>query len=107
MTTKTTINLSPIKRCHGSANLKKRRLLSFVNHRKQQMNVSLSMNSSPTIIKISCEKHILLPDLIQDIFFEQQRRETIVQIANTLRKVGDQMDEQIQVIRFTFFFFFV
>jgi hypothetical protein len=98
MTTKTTINLSPIKRCHGSANLKRRRPLSLVN----KTNIS-SMNS---LSIISCEKQILLPDLIHDIFIEQQRRETIVQIANTLRKVGDQMDEQFQVIRYILFFLY-
>jgi hypothetical protein len=95
MTTKTTINLSPIKRCHGSANSKKRRQLSLIN----KTNLP-SMKSLPII---TCEQRILLPDLIHDIFVEQQRRETIVQIAKTLRKVGDQMDEQLQVIRYFFF----
>jgi hypothetical protein len=90
MTTKTTISLSPIKRCHGSPHLKKRRLSSLVTHRKQ-----------PTM---NCEKQISYPDLLQDILIEQQRRETIVNIANTLRKVGDQMDEQLQVMRFFFFY---
>ena len=100
MTTKTAITLSPIKRCYGSPNLKKRRLSSslYIN-RKQQTNLSLTiptMNSVPTIITVSYEKQIL-PDLINDILIEQQRRETIVNIATTLRKVGDQMDEQLQV----------
>jgi hypothetical protein len=94
MTTKTTISLSPIKRCHGSPHLKKRRLSSLVTHRKQP-----TMNSLPTI---TCEKQISYPDLLQDILIEQQRRETIVNIANTLRKVGDQMDEQLQVMKFFF-----
>jgi len=104
MTTKTAITLSPIKRCYGSPNLKKRRLSSLYTNRKQQTNLSLTiptMNSIPTIITISCEKQISssrkLPDLVNDILIEQQRRETIVNIANTLRKVGDQMDEQLQV----------
>lgn len=42
-----------------------------------------------------------IPDLVQDILIEQQRREAIVNIATTLRKVGDQLDEQLQVISFT------
>jgi hypothetical protein len=108
MTTKTAITLSPIKRCHGSPNLKKRRLSSslYIN-RKQQTNLSLTlstMNSFPTIITVSYEKQISssssstkLPDLVNDILIEQQRRETIINIATTLRKVGDQMDEQLQV----------
>ena len=84
MTTKTTINLSPIKRCHGSAYLKKRRLMTSINHRKHQQIIH-----SPSIS---------LPDLLQDIHLEQQqRRETIIYMANLLRKVGDQMDEQLQV----------
>ncbi len=107
MTTKTAITLSPIKRCHGSPNLKKRRLSSLLIHRRQQMNLSLTiptMNSLPTIITVSCEKQILptikLPDLVNDILIEEQRRETIVNIATMLRKVGDQMDEQLQVMIF-------
>jgi hypothetical protein len=99
MTTKTTITLSPIKRCHGSPNLKKRRLSSLLINRKQQMNLSLTI---PTIMTVSCEKQILssikLPDLVNDILIDQQRQETIINIANILRKVGDQMDEQLQVI---------
>jgi hypothetical protein len=82
MTTKTSITLSPIKRCYGSPNLKKRRLSS----RKQQINLSFTI----PIMK--------LPDLVNDILIEQQRRETIVNIATILRNVGDQMDEQLQVI---------
>jgi hypothetical protein len=62
------------------------------------------MNSLPTIITFSCEKQILptikLPDLVNDILIEEQRRETIVNIATMLRKVGDQMDEQLQVMIF-------
>jgi hypothetical protein len=88
MTTKTAITLSPIKRCHGSPNLKKRRLSSLLINRKQQMNLSFT---TPTM---------KLPDLVNDILIEQQRRETIVNIATILRKVGDQMDEQLQVIIF-------
>ncbi|UJR33144.1 hypothetical protein I4U23_020601 [Adineta vaga] len=104
MTTKTATTLSPIKRCHGSPNLKKRRLSSISIHRKQQMNLSLSiptMLSVPKTITVTYEKQILsstqLPDLIHDIFIEQQRRETIVNIATILRKVGDQMDERLQI----------
>ncbi len=101
MTTKTAITLSPIKRCHGSPHLKKRRLGSL--HRKQPTKLSLtmpSMTTSSTLITVSCEKQNALPDLVHDILLEQeQRRETIVNIANTLRKVGDQMDEQLQVRR--------
>lgn len=89
MTTKTTINLSPIKRCHGSAYLKKRRLMISINHRKPQL-----IHSSP----------ISLPDLLRDIHLEQQRRETIIHTANLLRKVGDQIDEQLQV-RFLLFLY--
>lgn len=59
------------------------------------------MNSFPTIITVSYEKQISsskkLPDLVNDILIEQQRREIIINIATTLRKVGDQMDEQLQV----------
>ncbi|CAF0957357.1 unnamed protein product [Adineta steineri] len=105
MTTKTTITLSPIKRCHGSPNLKKRRLTSLSIHRKQQMNLTLpipTINSSSTILTVSCDKQIMpsiqLPDLINDIVIEQQqRREMIVNIATILRKVGDQVDEQLQI----------
>jgi hypothetical protein len=100
MTTKTTISLSPIKRYHGSPNLKKRRQLSLLINRKQQMNLSLP--------KVNYEKQISmkLPDLINDILIEEQRRETIVNIATILRKVGDQMDEQLQVM-IDFFFFII
>lgn len=56
--------------------------------------MSLSFSST-----INCEKQ-KLPDLLHDIFIEQQRRETIINIATILRKVGDQMDEQLQVIWF-------
>jgi hypothetical protein len=86
MATKTTIISSPIKRCYRSPNLKRRRI------------------TSPTVITVSCEKQILLsknlPDLLNDILIEQQRRKTIVNIATILRKVGDQMDEQLQVMSF-------
>ncbi len=54
------------------------------------------MISSPTTIKISCEKQNL-PDLVNDLIIQQQRRETVINIATILRKVGDQMDEQLQV----------
>ncbi|CAF0744426.1 unnamed protein product [Rotaria sp. Silwood1] len=107
MTTKTTITLSPIKRYHGSINLRKRRQTFLLINRKQQMNLSLTIpiiNSLPTMITDSCEKQIIpsmkLPDLVNDILIEQQRRETIVNIATILRKVGDQIDEQLQVIIF-------
>ncbi|CAF0943051.1 unnamed protein product [Adineta ricciae] len=104
MTTKTATTLSPIKRCHGSPNLKKRRLSSIATHRKQQMDLSLTVStmlSSPKTITITCEKHfvssIKLPDLVHDLFIEEQRRQTIVNIATLLRKVGDQMDERLQI----------
>ena len=93
----TTISLSPIKRCYTSPNLKKRRATT---NRKHQTSLSLTiprMISLPTTITVSYGKQNL-PDLLNDIFIEQQRRETIVNIANRLRKVGDQMDEQLQVI---------
>jgi hypothetical protein len=77
MTTKTTITLSPIKRCYTSPHLKRRRMTSISTNRKHQMK---------------------LPDLVHDICIEQQRRESIINIATILRKVGDQMDEQLQVI---------
>lgn len=87
MTTKTSITYSPIKRCHGSSNLRKRRLSSVVINRK------------PIMI---CEKQRILPDIVHDILIkQQQQRETIVNIANTLRKVGDQIDQQLQV-RFSY-----
>ena len=99
MTTKTTITLSPIKRCYGSTHLRKRRSLFFLINRKQQMHLSLTI---PTIIAVSCEQQIIslrkLPDLIHNAFIEHQRRETIIHIATILRKVGDQVDEQLQVI---------
>jgi hypothetical protein len=89
MTTKTTITLSPIKRCYTSPNLKRRRITSILINRKYQTTVSCEkQNSSSTN----------LPDLLNDIFIEQQRRENILNIAIILRKVGDQMDEQLQVI---------
>ncbi|CAF0986344.1 unnamed protein product [Rotaria sp. Silwood1] len=106
MTTKTTITLSPIKRCNTSPNLQKRRITSILTHRKYQTNLSLpisNMISSPTTtITVSCERKNLstnnLPDLVNDILIDQQRRETITNIALTLRKISDQIDEQIQVI---------
>ncbi|CAF4014540.1 unnamed protein product [Rotaria sp. Silwood2] len=105
MTTKTTITLSPIKHHHGSINLRKSRQIFLLINRKQQMNLSLTIpiiNSLPTMITDSCEKQIIppmkLPDLVNDILIEQQRREIIVNIATILRKVGDQIDEQLQVI---------
>ena len=101
MAMKTSIKVSPIKRrCHGSPNLKKRRLAS------QQPLTNLTFTLSyphplPATITIHCNTStVKLPDLLQDILMEeQQRRETIATIAATLRKVGDQMDEQLQVIR--------
>lgn len=49
-----------------------------------------------------CEKQRILPDIVHDILIkQQQQRETIVNIANTLRKVGDQIDQQLQV-RFSY-----
>jgi late competence protein required for DNA uptake (superfamily II DNA/RNA helicase) len=100
MTTKTTIILSPIKRCYTSPNLKKRRITSILINRKYQTNFSLTI---PTIITVSCEKQNLssnhLPDLLNDLLIEQQRRETIINIATILRKVGDQMDEQLKVMK--------
>lgn len=108
MTTKTTITLSPIKRCHNNTNhTRKRRLSSLlINNRQRQIDLSLTipieMNSLPTKITVSCEKQIIpsskLPDLVNDIFMEQQRRETIVNIAHILRQVGDQIDEQFKVM---------
>jgi hypothetical protein len=87
--------LSPIRRSYTSPKFRK--------HRKYHSNLSLTipkMISSPTIITVSCKKQNL-PDLVKDLFIEQQqqhqRRETIINIARTLRKVGDQMDEQLQV----------
>jgi hypothetical protein len=99
MTTKTTILLSPIKR--SSPKLKKRRMTLIFTNRKYQTNLSLTipkMISSPTMIAVSCEKQNL-PDLINDLYIEQQqqRQETIITIARILRKVGDQMDERLQV----------
>lgn len=88
MTTKTTINLSPIKRCHGSVYLKKRRLLTLINHRKPLTLPTMNTDGNSTTS---------LPDLLRDIHLEQQRRENLVHIANLLRKIGDQMDEQLQV----------
>ena len=82
MTTKTTITLSPSKRFSPSPHLRRRRLS---NNRK-----AILLNKPNRYISA-------LPDLVQDIFIEQQRRESIVNIANILRKVGDQMDEQLQV----------
>ncbi|CAF1654411.1 unnamed protein product [Adineta ricciae] len=39
-----------------------------------------------------------LPDLLSDIYLERrQRQDTIVNIAKSLRKVGDQLDEQLQI----------
>jgi hypothetical protein len=99
MTTKTTIALSPIKR--SSPKLKKRRMTSLFTNRKYQTDLFVTipkMISSPTTITVSCEKQNL-PDLINDLYIEQQeqQRETIITIARILRKVGDQMDERLQV----------
>ena len=76
-----------------------------INNRKHQTNLLLTISkmiSSPTTITVSCIKQdstsTNLPDLVNDILIEHQRRETIINIATILRKVGDQMDEQLQVI---------
>ncbi|CAF2674372.1 unnamed protein product [Rotaria sp. Silwood2] len=107
MTTKTTITLSPIKRCYTSPNLQKRCITSIVTHCKYQTNLSLpipnmiSLPSPTTTITVSCERKNLstnnLPDLVNDILIEEQQRETIKNIAITLRKISDQIDEQIQI----------
>lgn len=102
MTTKTTITLSPIKRCSTSPHLKKRRLTSIMIHRKHQTCWPLSPSTTMTIDYLKPNPlSPSIPDLVQDILIEQQRREAIVNIATTLRKVGDQLDEQLQVISFT------
>ncbi|CAF3366880.1 unnamed protein product [Rotaria socialis] len=106
MATKTTITLSPIKRCHASTMSRKRRLSSLlINNRKHQLDLSLTIpiiHSLPTKITASCEKQMMpsmkLPDLVNDIMIEQQQqREVIVNIATMLRKIGDQIDEQLQI----------
>ncbi|CAF1088832.1 unnamed protein product [Rotaria sordida] len=106
MTTKTTITLSPIKRCNTSPNLQKRRITSILTHRKYQTNLSLTISnmiSSPkTTIIVSDEQKNLsinnLPDLVNDILIEQQQRQqTINNIAITLRKISDQIDEKLQI----------
>jgi hypothetical protein len=99
MTTKTTILLSPIKR--SSPKLKKRRMIKY-------STTIPKMISSTTMIT----KKQNLPDLVNDLFIEQQQqRETIITIARILRKVGDQMDEQLQVRIFSsknnFLIFFI
>jgi len=77
--------LSPIKR--SSPKLKKRRMIKY-------STTIPKMISSTTMIT----KKQNLPDLVNDLFIEQQQqRETIITIARILRKVGDQMDEQLQV----------
>lgn len=96
MTTKTTITLSPIRRPYTSPKLKKRRMSSILTNRRHQTNFSLLI---PTTITVSCEKQNL-PDLVHDCLVEQQRRETITNIAAMLRRVGDQMDERLQVTKF-------
>ncbi|CAF5110538.1 unnamed protein product, partial [Rotaria magnacalcarata] len=103
MTTKTTITLSPIKRCYTSPNLKKRRITSISTYREYQTNVSLTlpcMILSSTAISVCCEQQNIsthnLPDLLNDIFIEQQRRETINTIVTILRKVGDQIDDHLR-----------
>lgn len=100
MTTKTTITLSPIKRCHTSPNLKKRRITSILTNRKYQTKLSLTLPytiSSPTTMTIVYEKQHNLPDIVNDVLIQQQRREAIHAIATMLRKVGDQIDDQLQV----------
>ena len=89
MTTKTSISLSPFKR---SPNSKKRRF--SLTYRTRQQNKMLT----PTY-----EKTTQLPDLLQDIFIEQQRKETIVHIAHILRNIGDDIDQQLQVNHLIFF----
>ncbi|CAF3520003.1 unnamed protein product [Rotaria socialis] len=105
MTTKTTITLSPIKHCYTSPNLKKRRITSISTYRKYQTNLSLTlphMILSSTAISVCCEQQNIsthnLPDLLNDIFIEQQRRETINTIATILRKVGDQIDDHLRTV---------
>lgn len=74
------ITLSPIKRCYTLPNLKKHCMISSLT--------------------ISYEKQNL-PDLLNDIFIEQQRKRNVINIARILRKVGDQIDGQLQV-KYTF-----
>lgn len=94
MTTKTTITLSPIKRSsYGCNSIKKRRLL--IHRQQQQINIFYSI---PRInFNYAEQSTALLPDIVNDIIIEQQRKETIMNIATILRKVGDQVDEQLQV----------
>lgn len=54
------------------------------------------MIPSLTRITITYEKQNL-PDLVNDVLIEQQRRQNVNNIAQILRKVGDQIDEQLQV----------
>ncbi|UJR14039.1 hypothetical protein I4U23_001036 [Adineta vaga] len=71
----TTITLSPGKHCFTSS----------PSHLKKRHTLPMLTNGN-------------LPDLLNDIFIEQQQRQkTIVNIATLLRKVGDQMDEQLQI----------
>ena len=97
MTTRTTVTLSPIKRCATSPHLRKRR---WSSNRKHQTCLTLPL---PATITVTYRRHhsadTPLPDLVNDVLIEHQRRETIVRIATLLRKVGDQMDERLQVIR--------
>jgi hypothetical protein len=108
MTTKTSITLSPKKRRgQGSPNLKKRRSASSSFIQQQQLSTHLSLilftrPSCPAMITISCRKGIVastpLPDLLRDIVIDE-RQEMIVSVATQLRKVGDQLEEDLQVIR--------
>jgi hypothetical protein len=109
MTTKTSITCSHIKhRWHGSPHLRKRRTQTSVSIDRRtanQLALILSTRSAafPTTITIQCQKHIItstpLPDLLNDIGMDDERQqETITTIANLLRHIGDQLDEQYQVV---------
>ncbi|CAF1503816.1 unnamed protein product [Adineta steineri] len=65
-----------------SSNLKKRCMISILTNQSSIVNY----------------KKQNLPDLVNDIYIEeQQRQETIINIAILLRKVGDQIDEQFHI----------
>jgi hypothetical protein len=98
MTSKTTMTFSPIKRCATSPTMKRRRFSSIGTQRKYQSNLPSSRSMTITIDCVQQSSlSSIVPDLVHDIIIEQQRRQTIVDIACLLRKVGDQIDERAQV----------
>ncbi|CAF0946488.1 unnamed protein product [Didymodactylos carnosus] len=83
----------------SSSSSKNYNLSRIKNNRRKQQSIMLC---SPTVT-ITCQKllypesrqEIILPDLILDIVNEQKRQSSIQNVAEMLRKVGDELDDRL------------